>query len=625
MTSGSHKTPYSKSDSTHMSAKSLLPDLLFPGNWRKIPPVLWGVPSTGLPLPQKQKTLSHTNFEQISMLAILADEKNLENPSVKKFWGNGKKVLRLLYPSENALKNPNSSLLILAVARSLPRLALLDTFSQETAAVILETLQQISFDAVSLSPDTSALDYLLLAGELPLTLAFTFPELESAETHLAQAKNVIHETLSDYLDGAGMPHASLISLSRVLLSSWTRAKWMERGLLARMAEYPEELPVFTPFAREQYEWAVRCAMHLTRPDGTLVFSQEKNNTCFQTPALFAAAISVDEDLDDKNLAIMALPGASPEAVSKVQQEPLPDATNISPWSTISLMRGSWDPEESFCALQWDKIFTPLELGNLKTTLLSGEWKFDIRWDNEKLLPTETWSPVCNISNNEVDFLELELPLTCDFRIQRSVLLAKREGFILLADTVLPPEKLLKKISGRISTKEKKIPSPQKNPGLYYTSWIPKYPGIMLGENPESFETSLYTPREIKALALPLALPEWRKLAPKSEDFTSHNHMLEYRCFSKFPALYAPLFLDLYDERLHSALTWRHLTVAQKLQKVPPHIARGFRVMVADSQWLIYRSLTAAANRSVLGHNLTSEMFVATFDAEGKVEPILEIQ
>ena len=602
--------------------KSFLPDELFPEKWRISPPVFWGVPMTGIPAGGKKKPFSQTAKRMIEMLQAAVNEETAENLSenseTEKFFGTGKKLLTAVQQASHS-GNPNDAILILAAARAIPAVAPFEKFTVENIADILRALLQISQDARAISPEESPVEYLLLAGELPLTLAFMCPELEKHEKLLKQAKKVIHETLEALPDGAGMLQAKNIPVSRILLASWTRAKWMERGLYARMSEIPEESPVFTKFAKEQYEWVVRCAMHLTRPDGTLAFSQEKTGEKFAVPELFAAAVTVDDDLDDKNLAILALPGATKEEVEAAEQEPVPDETNISEWSALAVMRGAWDREEAHCGMMWDRMFTPLELTNLETTLISGEWSFEIKADGKKLLPADSWGLICKESNEEVEYVELDLTLTDDFRLQRSVFLAKREGFILLADAILPPEPL---------SPPEAVPGEEilhKNHGIEYVSRFPLFPGIRAGENPESFEISLYTPREIKALALPLALPEWKTQAKKSESFSYRGGMMEYRCHSARGGLFAPIFFDMYDERLHSALTWRRLTVAQKLEKLSPGAARGFRVMVADCQWLIYRSLTPAANRTLLGHNLTSEMLVATFDPEGKVEPILEIR
>ena len=88
---------------------------------------------------------------------------------------------------------------------------------------------------------------------------------------------------------------------------------------------------------------------------------------------------------------------------------------------------------------------------------------------------------------------------------------------------------------------------------------------------------------------------------------------------------APLFVDLRPGRMTRRLTWRHLTVAEDLRAQPSDVAVGYRVMIGKHQWLIYRSLGPTGNRTLLGHNLTTEMLVARFDRDGEVEPLVEIE
>ena len=90
-------------------------------------------------------------------------------------------------------------------------------------------------------------------------------------------------------------------------------------------------------------------------------------------------------------------------------------------------------------------------------------------------------------------------------------------------------------------------------------------------------------------------------------------------------LYAPLFFDLDRRRMARPCTWRRLTVAESLAIQPDEVAVGYRVAVGKEQWLIYRSLAEKANRTLLGHNLSTEMLVAQFHRSGEVEPLLEIE
>ena len=73
------------------------------------------------------------------------------------------------------------------------------------------------------------------------------------------------------------------------------------------------------------------------------------------------------------------------------------------------------------------------------------------------------------------------------------------------------------------------------------------------------------------------------------------------------------------------MTWRRLTVAEWLTPVPAEVAVGYRVAIADGQWIIYRNLGTKANRTLLGHNLATESLIARFGHDGEVASIVEIE
>ena len=73
-------------------------------------------------------------------------------------------------------------------------------------------------------------------------------------------------------------------------------------------------------------------------------------------------------------------------------------------------------------------------------------------------------------------------------------------------------------------------------------------------------------------------------------------------------------------------TWRQLTVAEQRENVTCDVAVGYRVQFAKRQWLVYRSLTAPANRTVLGQNLSTEFFGSLVSAvTAKPRVLLEIE
>lgn len=90
-------------------------------------------------------------------------------------------------------------------------------------------------------------------------------------------------------------------------------------------------------------------------------------------------------------------------------------------------------------------------------------------------------------------------------------------------------------------------------------------------------------------------------------------------------MFAPLCFDLRPGRMTCPFTWRKLAIAQSLEVQPDDVAVGYRVMIGREQWLLYRALASKGYRTLLGHNLVSEMLVARFDRSGEVEPLVEIE
>jgi len=182
-----------------------------------------------------------------------------------------------------------------------------------------------------------------------------------------------------------------------------------------------------------------------------------------------------------------------------------------------------------------------------------------------------------------------------------MLMAREDRFLLLADAVSGP----------------------RAARLEYSASVPLWPNTDFQPAHQSREGYLRGSKR-RALVLPLALPEWRA-DRRIGELTRSERGLQLCQWTDRGRLYAPLFLDLDRRRMTRRLTWRQLTVAESLAVRPPEVAAGYRVAIGDQQWLIYRSLAKKANRTLLGHNLSTEMLVARFHQTGEVEPLLEVE
>ncbi len=234
---------------------------------------------------------------------------------------------------------------------------------------------------------------------------------------------------------------------------------------------------------------------------------------------------------------------------------------------------------------------------------SGAWDLEVRCDGQPAEPRAAWEELLSLSDAKVDYLELELRLSAGLKVQRHILLAREDRFLLLADAVL----------GRRPAR------------LDYQGCLPLGPGIEFQPARETREGFLVgSGAKRRALAIPLALPEWRS-DRGGGSLRGTDRGLELCQSARGRALWAPLWLDLKPRRIARPLTWRQLTVAEHSVIQPPEVAVGYRVQLGREQWLVYRALTSRGNRTLLGHNLATETLVARFRADGQVEPLVEIE
>ena len=126
----------------------------------------------------------------------------------------------------------------------------------------------------------------------------------------------------------------------------------------------------------------------------------------------------------------------------------------------------------------------------------------------------------------------------------------------------------------------------------------------------------------RLMVLPLSLPEWKSAGRGSFTATPEGLAIDHQTAGS--RCYAPLWLDFDPERQGRPLTWRQLTVADTRQNLPPQQAVGFRVQVGLDQWLVYRTLDEARNRTVLGCNISCGFVAGRIDKTGVVDRAIEI-
>jgi len=501
------------------------------------------------------------------------------------------------------VRDPSTALQAIAWAQGLPSLRKI--LGSEVWRALDEFLLSLPADVDTQTLHDHPLIHQLLAAELAWTLATRSAEVPCVPRLEKAGRAAIAFGLGQILDRQGMLPAKHLGLLRPILACWTRCRMLSAGLPGGGLGARSE---------QRYEKFVRNALRCTRPDGRPLLADSANDPWGRE--LFESALRSSATAIDRRLAALALPKLSPGVAVKSPKKAsdLPPASICCEDGAVAIMRRNWNRDDERLAVLFAHKSCQLELISSGLVTASGEWGFEITQQGQQLVPVSRWDTNCWYTDEDVDFLELEIELSGSVTLQRQIVLAREDRFLLLADIVMSPQ-----------------------PGnLAYRGVLPLVPEINFIGGKENCEGFLVggrraTPRGKAAAAarplaqvLPLALPEWR--AEKSNGTLQKvPEGLELRQTIAGQRLYAPLFLDLDRSRFRRRMTWRHLSVVESLKEVPLQTAVGFRVAIGNEQWIIYRSLAARANRTVLGHNLATELLIARFGKDGEVSPIVEIE
>ena len=419
----------------------------------------------------------------------------------------------------------------------------------------------------------------LLAIELPLLMSRLSGK--SSESRATQAQTEWDGLAASWLDEQGVPRGKYLSAMRPVLASWTRC--CRQGLALLPAE-----------RRVKYIGLLRQTMLLLRSDGGEPFTANADRS-FVDGLRVAVELSGDPEAALLHSALLpgarlsrrgSLVGCSPSLVAEA--------------NGVAILRSQLSRESPQITVAFDEPQCRLELV-ANVPLLSGEWRAELSVDGEQFTPSKAWEIVCWHEDEDVVYLELETPLGPDWNLQRHILLAREEGFALLADAVIG----------------------EREASISYTSSLPLFPGVSLQAERETHEAWLVSSTK-RWLTLPLSLPEWRSDRPVGSLAAADGKLTLTTNARRGRSLFQPLLIPLSSFRGKVDYTWRQLTVGEQLQIQPTDTAAAFRIQVGDRQWVVYRALSRGS-RTFLGRNLTSEFFVGTFHRTGQMDAIMEVE
>ncbi|MFV2069912.1 MAG: hypothetical protein ACC645_23345, partial [Pirellulales bacterium] len=396
----------------------------------------------------------------------------------------------------------------------------------------------------------------------------------------------------EWLDGEGVLAAPLFPHWGPLFACWTRC----RAVGAKLKQN-----CWSSAAETQYQWMISQTLRIARRDGSLMLSDGSAGAW--CPPMMATALARSVDRADRTAARSALPQWEKKEGRrrKSTADELPEPGMNSAWAGLAVLRGDWSRSGQRLAVRYDGSVVQMELDCGRDVVFAGEWETQVTAAGRALTPRGAWEEVCWESDDEGDYLELEIELDQGVRVQRQILLAHEDRFLYLADTVLGGADV----------------------DLTYRASLPLGRAIRFQGEKETWE-GLLAGGKPRGLVLPLALPEWRIAASHGALEASDTH-LRWNLQSAHHNLVFPLFIDLKPRRMTRQRTWRQLTVAEAREIQPAQVAVGYRVQCHRDQWLVYRSVEEPANRTVLGQNLSTDSLVARITGDGEIEEIVEVE
>jgi len=441
-------------------------------------------------------------------------------------------------------------------------------------------------EAASLGAEQQPLAWQLLRGELPLALGYLFPEMAASRRLIESGTAALDQGFVDLLDGEGLTHARDLPIYRPLWGVWTR--W--RAIAEEQGDEGWQ-------HAQQYRQLFYNVARLARHDAHLALVDGQQGKLHRGLVKTARRLVADARAD--GLARAAFGKATKNGWASADSVPSP--ADHSEWSQMGILRSGWSRRSPRLAMAYPSSEVLTELGLDGDVLWSGKWGLELRMHGAQVAKPGDWEEVCWVSDDDIDYFEIEAHLPGGIRIQRQCMLARKDALLFLADAVLGSDRGTIEYTGILPTKGHS----------HFSGASDTRDGWLEG-------------RKAKVLVVPPALPEWR-CDPRGGTLVTTERGLELRQSAVGTSLYAPLVLDLDRRRRQREITWRQLSVAENRELLPTDVAVGYRLQIGKAQWLFYRSLSAPGVRTVLGQNFGSEFYAGRFRRSGKVEMLVEIE
>lgn len=275
----------------------------------------------------------------------------------------------------------------------------------------------------------------------------------------------------------------------------------------------------------------------------------------------------------------------------------------SDWASLACLRPTWTRRSPLLLVQHEGEIPSITLQAHGREWLHGPWDIEVFADGEPQIPVGEWTCVCWHSDDDVDYVELQCQLGEHYKIERQILLSRKQDFLLLSDS----------ISGGTAQTQ-----------FECQSQLPLTAAVT-GENDRLTRECRLIHGKRPLRVFPLALPAERLHKGDGVCEVDVGHQRLQQQLTGTGGLIMPTVFDWKPTRKSGYAEWQRLTVAEDGNKVGCGRAAGFRIRVGNYQLLIYRSFANGPRRTVLGQHTGHECLIGEVQRTGDVEPLLIVE
>ncbi len=269
----------------------------------------------------------------------------------------------------------------------------------------------------------------------------------------------------------------------------------------------------------------------------------------------------------------------------------------------AVLRTSLQSDADVIMLDWhgDQVQLQIFAGGIQ--VFAGPWHWSVQLDEKPVAAPTSWKCSCWFDDAECVFIELEGECGDSLKCIRQIMLATRERFAMLTDSVT---------------------TSAAQPQVQLTTALPLAEGAVVAADSRTRELVIGRGL-LRMRAIPVWLEDDRVLHALGQCVEQDGQLI-----SAAPGaggVTIPLALDWHPGRADAAADWARLTVTEARRYNGAHEAAGFRVRVGDFQVLLYRSLmTGVSSRACLGlHTWDETVYTRIPGRKTPMEGLVEVE